>query len=58
MGSKFAPTYVTLVLGYLEAKLYTKMAETFDEHFKAYFERMWKRCLEDFFSYFADMKMN
>ena len=31
MGTKLAPTYATLVLGYLEEKLYATIAETYHD---------------------------
>lgn len=48
MGTKCAPTYATLVLGYLEEKLYTKLAEL-DEQFSDYIKAKWKRFLDDCF---------
>ena len=32
MGTKFAPAYVTLSIGYLEVKLYVKVTEVFGEN--------------------------
>ena len=49
MGTKFAPTYATLVLGYLEEKLYATVAEKYDDQFRNYFEKMWKRFLDNCF---------
>ena len=58
MGTKMAPTYATLVMGYLEANLYRKYEETFGkieaEEFINIFKRFlndcflfWKRSIED-----------
>ena len=49
MGTKCAPTYATLVLGYLEEKLYNIIEDTFDKEFREYFEKMWCRYLDDCF---------
>lgn len=49
MGTKVAPTYATLTLGYLEKKLYQQITITFGPEFGKYFERMWKRFLDDCF---------
>ena len=48
MGTKFAPTYATLVLGYLEEKL-IKRLETTDKQFSLYVREQWKRYLDDCF---------
>ena len=49
MGTKFAPTYATLVLAYLEEKLYMKVEEEFDAEFADYLRQWWKRFLDDCF---------
>ncbi|XP_062601156.1 uncharacterized protein LOC134262845 [Saccostrea cucullata] len=49
MGTKVAPTYATLVMGYLEEKLYSKLPEIFDETFVQYIRQNWKRYLDDIF---------
>ena len=49
MGKKCAPTFATLVLGYLEEKLYDTIEEHHDSEFRQYFERMWCRFLDDCF---------
>ena len=36
MGTKFAPIYATLVLAYLEEKLYTRFEQEFDLDLKPY----------------------
>ena len=43
MGTKFAPIYATLVLGYLEETLYRKVEDVFDLNFKTYIEENFKR---------------
>ena len=58
MGTKMAPTYATLVMGYLEKNLYTKYEETFGKNevedfikiFKTFLDDcflLWKRSVED-----------
>ena len=49
MGTKVAPTYAALTIGYLEQKLYSKIAEEFGQTFKTEFEKVWKRFLDDCF---------
>lgn len=49
MGTKVAPTYATLVLGYLEILLYEKVEENFGNEFRIYIENNWKRFLDDCF---------
>ena len=49
MGTKYAPTFATLVLGYLEEKLYDTIEEHYDSEFRQSFERMWCRFLDDCF---------
>lgn len=49
MGTKFAPVYATLVIGYLEEKLYLQVGEKFGENFRKYFEKHWNRFLDDCF---------
>lgn len=34
MGTKMAPTYATLVMGYLEKQLYEKFEEKYGNHYK------------------------
>ncbi|KAL5007663.1 hypothetical protein ScPMuIL_016469 [Solemya velum] len=47
MGTKVAPTYANLVMGYLEYKLYEKVKDEFDDDFKQYILGQWKRFLDD-----------
>lgn len=49
MGTKFAPVYATLTIGYLEEKLYENIAEKYDTEFCNYFRVYWKRFLDDCF---------
>ena len=53
MGTKCAPTYATLELGYLKEILYQKVEQIFDLDFKLYFEQNWKRFLDDCFIIFS-----
>ena len=43
MGTKFAPTIATLVLTYLEKKLYSQTDIEFDNEFADYIKDIWKR---------------
>ena len=49
MGTKFAPTYATLVLGYLEEKLYQEVENTYNQEFAWYIRNNWKIFLDDCF---------
>ena len=49
MGTKFAPTYATLSIAYLEVKLYERVNTKFWEEFTGYFKQYWKRFLDDCF---------
>ena len=49
MGTKFAPVYATLVIGYLEEKLYRQINEKYGNHYTDEFQRNWKRFLDDCF---------
>ena len=49
MGTKMAPTYATLFMGYLEKKLYEKIESQFNIDTRRYFERNWLRYLDDCF---------
>ena len=53
MGSKFAPIYSTLVLAYLEAKLYELSELDFGTDFRSYLEEHFKRFLDDCFLIFT-----
>ena len=50
MGTKMAPTYATLVLGYLEKKLYLKFETQFGTEDKEEFVQALKRYLDDCFA--------
>lgn len=49
MGTKVAPTYATLVLGFLEEKLYKNLEDQFSVEFKTFIQQPWKRFLDDCF---------
>ena len=49
MGSKFAPTYATLVLAYLKEKLYVQTEIKYGKEFARYIKDNWKRSLDDCF---------
>ena len=49
MGTKFAPTYATLVLGYLETKLYDTLETNYGVHYSVYIKNNFKRFLDDCF---------
>ena len=53
MGTKVAPTYATLVMGYLEEKLYNELPFLFDVNFATYIKENWKRCLDDCFIFWT-----
>ena len=50
MGTKFAPTYATLVLAYLEEKLYVQTEIKYGKEFARYIKDNWKRFLDDCFN--------
>ena len=49
MGTKFAPVYATLVIGYLEEKLYKQIHEKYGSQYAEEFIHNWKRFLDDCF---------
>lgn len=49
MGTKFAPVYATLVMGYLEETLYREVSNEFGQQFGDYFIQFWNRFLDDCF---------
>ena len=49
MGTKVAPSYVNLVMEYLEEQMYSAVGERFDQTFKEYIVQKWKRYLDDCF---------
>lgn len=49
MGTKVAPTYANLVMAFLENILYQKVRERYDEEFRNYIYKQWKRYLDDCF---------
>ena len=54
MGTKFAPVYANLVLGYLEEKLYTDLEQIYDQEFANKFRSLWKRYLDDCFIFWEN----
>ena len=49
MGTKVVPTYATLVLAFLEEKMYKTVTIEKDENFAKYIKEQWKRFLDDCF---------
>ena len=49
MGTKMAPTYATLVMGYLETKLYNQYKGEYGDSDKEHFIKLFKRFLDDCF---------
>jgi hypothetical protein len=49
MGTKMAPTYATLVLGYLEHILYEQLLNSYGQEFASYVRQNWKRFLDNCF---------
>ena len=49
MGTKFAPVYAALTIGFLEELLYDKVIAVFGNDFGIYFQMNWKRFLHDCF---------
>lgn len=49
MGTKFAPVYATLTIGFLEETLYQKVSNDFGNQFGEYFMKFWNRFLDDCF---------
>ena len=47
MGTKVAPSYANLVMGYLEEKLHREVYDHFGEAFQIYIKNQWKRYLDD-----------
>ena len=56
MGTKVAPVYATLVLGYIEEQLYEIIGRDYSENFKEYFINNWKRFLDDIFTLWPKSK--
>ena len=56
MGTKFAPTYATLVLAYLEEKLYSEIETKFGKEFAIFIKENWKRFLDDCFVFWTKSK--
>ena len=58
MGTKVAPTYATLVMGFLEEKLYNELPGIFDQQFSLYIKENWKRYLDDCFIFWTKSEEN
>lgn len=58
MGTKMAPTYATLTLGYLEEIMYEKTKQLFDEQTTGSIKSNWKRYLDDCFIIWNDSDAN
>ena len=56
MGTKFAPTYATLVLAYLEEILYSETEINYGKDFSNYIKESWKRFLDDCFIFWIKGK--
>ena len=56
MGTKFALVYATLLLAYLEEKMYEKSEEDFNQTFRSYLETNFKRFLDDCFLIFKQQE--
>jgi len=53
MGTKFAPTYATLVVGFLEQKLYAIIGSIYNDEFLSFIKTFWKRFLDDCFIFWT-----
>ena len=58
MGTKFAPVYSTLIIGYLEELLYKQITLVFVNDLGDYFSQNWKRFLDDYFIPWTKSVMN
>ena len=58
MGTKMAPTYATLVMGYLERKLYDKFENHYDIEQQERFINNFKRFLDDCFLFWKNPARN
>lgn len=56
MGTQFAPAYATLVLCFLEVKMYTKTQGVFGAKFAKYIQNQWKRLLDDCFIFWNRLR--
>ena len=54
MGTRVAPTYVTLTLLYLQELLYHQIEEKWGLEYSVYITNMWKRFLDDCFIVWKD----
>jgi len=51
MGTKFAPTYFTLVVGFLDETLYKETEKHVRKDFSNYPQKTWNRYLDDSFTF-------
>ena len=58
MGTKFTPTYATLVLGFLEEKLYLQANEIFENGFGEMLKADWRRFLNDCFVFWKKSRQD
>ena len=58
MGTKMAPTYATLTLGYLEEKLYNRISEILGEEYHEFIKMNCKRYLDDCFIIWSKEESN
>ena len=49
MGTKMAPTYATLTMGFIETQLYERFKEKYGQDEKENFMKLFKRFLDDCF---------
>ena len=56
MGTKFALIYATLVLAYLEEKLYSEIETKFGKEFAIFIKENWKRFLDECFVFWTKSK--
>ncbi|OOY45291.1 hypothetical protein, partial [Solemya velum gill symbiont] len=56
MGTKVAPTYANLVMGFLEEILFEKINEMYQPELAGYIKESWKRFLDDCFSIWKQTK--
>ncbi|XP_048246899.1 uncharacterized protein LOC125377449, partial [Haliotis rufescens] len=58
MGTKVAPTYATLVMGYIEDILYRKVHDSMSESIAKHVRETWKRFLDDCFLVWLSTREN
>ena len=58
MGTKFEPTYATLVIGFLEEKLCLQADENFENSFGEMLKADWRRFLDDCFVFWKKSRQD